>query len=243
MYLKRGGLDFSNTPFVCGGGSVENHSPPLSPIQLSMPPRLFLVSWKIITALVMCPRNLDVYCCCYWFLNWWNCHPCYILMDLEWDCLGCRNAFWEFGFICLRFQYLIKFIHIDLLNGALFIIIYHCSLLCLLYGLMLISIWSFFGQFLLWRMCFADQISFLIIICRFTFFVSFYPFRSDCHIIVFLFRNKLLRRMCFSCLPRRWETIRIWCLGGLFYRRHVWSTSEGRILLAFWEITQMSKIF
>lgn len=58
MYLKCGGLDFSTTPFVCREGSVEirikklecdafgclgpdgyeNHTTPLSPIQLSVSP-------------------------------------------------------------------------------------------------------------------------------------------------------------------------------------------------------------
>lgn len=68
MYLKCGGLDFSNTPFVCREGSVENrikkfecdafgclgpdsyenHTPPLSPIQLSVSPSVsrFLENWN-----------------------------------------------------------------------------------------------------------------------------------------------------------------------------------------------------
>jgi translocation protein SEC62 len=39
-------------------------------------------------------------------------------------------------------------------------------------------------------MCFADQILFLIIICRFTCFFIFYPLRSDCHFFFFSFQKQ-----------------------------------------------------
>lgn len=96
--------------------------------------------------------------------------------------------------------------------------------------------WSVSGNFFSSSVCrwiYAELLTYIYFwsCCKIFLFCHFSLLSNVCICVFFFFcRNKLPRRMFSSCLLRRCETIRIWNLGGLFYRKHEWNILEVRIL-------------